>query len=228
MLYTKTISPLLHQTLKDIMNIKEFNDYILAGGTGLSLHLGHRKSDDIDVFSHLYKNFEELLPIIKKYYPHSQISDIGWGARIYVKRLEDEIKVDVCSDSADFINKPIIENGIRIASKEDIAAMKLQSITTRLVKKDFWDIEELLESFSLKQMTEFFQKRYPWNEDLKDVIIRLSETDKCDKDIDPLSFKGKNWKTIKKNIKNSLDQYLDKELNKTKIVKPNKNNGLSM
>ena len=36
------------------MQLKVLKEYRLAGGTGLSLQLGHRKSVDIDLFSETY------------------------------------------------------------------------------------------------------------------------------------------------------------------------------
>ncbi|NJK85160.1 MAG: nucleotidyl transferase AbiEii/AbiGii toxin family protein [Bacteroidales bacterium] len=60
MLYKQTISPFLKQTLTHLMNIEELNDYILVGGTALSLLLGHRKSIDIDLFRPDFKSGDEI------------------------------------------------------------------------------------------------------------------------------------------------------------------------
>ncbi|MET6999457.1 nucleotidyl transferase AbiEii/AbiGii toxin family protein [Chitinophaga defluvii] len=37
--------------LKDLMQHEEFKNFRLVGGTALSLHLGHRMSIDIDLFT---------------------------------------------------------------------------------------------------------------------------------------------------------------------------------
>lgn len=47
----QTVSPMLRASLEALMNESMFNDFVLVGGTALSLQLGHRKSVDIDLFS---------------------------------------------------------------------------------------------------------------------------------------------------------------------------------
>lgn len=46
-----TVNPLLLSTLKKLMESRLFAPFRLVGGTSLSLHLGHRQSVDIDLFS---------------------------------------------------------------------------------------------------------------------------------------------------------------------------------
>lgn len=50
-LHYNTVSPLLSEVLKSLMRANEFSDFRLVGGTALSLHLGHRMSIDIDLFT---------------------------------------------------------------------------------------------------------------------------------------------------------------------------------
>ena len=57
---------------------------------------------------------------------------------------------------------PITEEGITFLSKEDIAAMKLNAIINSGQRlKDFIDIYFLLEHFSIKDMLDFFETKYP-------------------------------------------------------------------
>lgn len=218
MLCKQTISPFLEKKLKELMLIEELNEYLLVGGTGLSLQLGHRTSDDIDLFRPDYKTGEEMLPLLRKYYPHVNISNIGFGLAMYLP-IPDSVKtlkVDICSNEP-FIRPYIIDEGIRIAHIEDIAAMKFEAITTRLEKKDFWDIAELLERYSFMQIGKFYNERYPYN-DLKDVIVRISQSSKCDEQPDPVCLNGKTWKNIKEIINKSLDKYISEEIdNKQKL-----------
>ena len=46
-----TVNPVLLSVLMDITSESLFNDYILVGGTALSLRLGLRMSVDIDLFT---------------------------------------------------------------------------------------------------------------------------------------------------------------------------------
>ena len=51
MLQEKSVGDSLWNLLKELQGSKVFDDYFLVGGTALSLQIGHRMSDDIDLFT---------------------------------------------------------------------------------------------------------------------------------------------------------------------------------
>jgi predicted nucleotidyltransferase component of viral defense system len=51
--------------LKELQSFKTFENYFLVGGTALSLQLGHRISDDIDLFTRHDINKDEILDLRK-------------------------------------------------------------------------------------------------------------------------------------------------------------------
>lgn len=51
MLHWHTVSNALKGSLLSLMHAKELQNFRLVGGTALSLHLGHRMSVDIDLFT---------------------------------------------------------------------------------------------------------------------------------------------------------------------------------
>lgn len=53
MLHYDTVKTELISVLNDLMKLPSLTDFRLVGGTALSLMRGHRKSDDIDLFTHL-------------------------------------------------------------------------------------------------------------------------------------------------------------------------------
>lgn len=72
-LHYNTVSSLLLSTLQDLMTVSVFNDFLLVGGTSLSLQLGHRQSVDIDLFTdNLYGtvNFNEIDNYLKRHYSY--------------------------------------------------------------------------------------------------------------------------------------------------------------
>ena len=212
MLHKETIPPFLGKTLDDLMKIRELSNFLLVGGTALSLLLGHRRSIDIDLFEPNYNTGAELVPILRKYYPGIRISDIGFGISMYIPIPDSDkkLKVDICSNET-FIRPYLLSDGIRIAHIEDIAAMKLEAITTRFEKKDYWDIAEILERYSLKDITEFYMERYPYN-DLADVMGRLTQYDKCNEQPDPDCLNGKTWENVKNKLSYAFDNYISQEL----------------
>jgi predicted nucleotidyltransferase component of viral defense system len=51
MLRTETVEESTLELLKNLQSEKFLNDFILVGGTALSLQLGHRMSVDLDFFT---------------------------------------------------------------------------------------------------------------------------------------------------------------------------------
>ena len=63
----------------------------------------------------------------------------------------EEVKVDFVHHDKFPMLQPIEEiNGIRLFGDEDLMAMKAAAILRRAVKKDFWDVAELLKHYSLE------------------------------------------------------------------------------
>jgi|694.fasta_scaffold02143_12 hypothetical protein len=56
MLYYETIEPELLELLNKLLDIEEFKELRLVGGTSLALQYGHRKSVDIDYFADAEQN----------------------------------------------------------------------------------------------------------------------------------------------------------------------------
>ena len=59
------------------MNIPELKDFYLVGGTALALYYGHRLSVDLDLFSTVNFNSENLLPILEKNFDGFTYSNIN-------------------------------------------------------------------------------------------------------------------------------------------------------
>ena len=58
-LYWNTVTLGLKSVIHDLMHAEQFDSFRLVGGTSLSLQLGHRMSDDIDLFTNaLYDSID--------------------------------------------------------------------------------------------------------------------------------------------------------------------------
>lgn len=62
MLYKETVSPPTLELLRSLQSNDYLGDFLLVGGTALSLYWGHRRSIDLDLFSHLSHRY----PLIGK------------------------------------------------------------------------------------------------------------------------------------------------------------------
>ncbi len=119
------------------------------------------------------------------------------GKSYFVGNNKDEmIKVDMFyTDPFVF---PIVDfNGIRLSRLEEIAAMKLEVVGHTGRKKDFWDLHELMEHYSLSDMFGFYEKRYPYNYSKDQLIKKLTDFSEADSDFEPVCLKSKHWELIK-------------------------------
>ncbi len=205
-LYYNSVTPFLLKVLKKLMTSREFAPFRLVGGTGLSLYLGHRMSIDLDLFTddeYGSINYQFIDSFLRSAYPYVDTinyPEIGNGKSYYVGKNEDEcVKLDILYTEK-FIDNGVFTDRIRIASIEEIIAMKLEVVSGGGRKKDFWDIHELMNFYSLEQMFEFHSKRYPFGHDRELLRKNFTEFSKADEDFDPICLRGKHWEIIKLDI----------------------------
>jgi predicted nucleotidyltransferase component of viral defense system len=87
-----------------------------------------------------------------------------------------------------------------MASIEDIAAMKLDAITGRGNKKDFYDLYFLLEHFSIDDLFSFYSEKYPHQTSFH-VMRSLSYFDDAEIQPNPIVFnKSLTWEIVKQKI----------------------------
>lgn len=182
-LYYHTVAPGLLSTLRKLMALPSLNDFVLVGGTNLALQRGHRVSIDIDLFSDKdYMSFDyetainELSNTFQVCEGLDNLNKQQIGYHLFVGDNEESlIKLDLWFvDPYVFPVKEV--DGIRLADIREIAAFKLMALTQRNRRqKDFWDINELLNKFTLKQLIDFAEKRYPYNFD-KAVLLESLKT----------------------------------------------------
>jgi Nucleotidyl transferase AbiEii toxin, Type IV TA system len=202
-LYYNTLKPLLLSVLKSLMAAKELDVFRLVGGTALSLYRGHRESIDIDLFSDASYDsigFSAIDIFLNKTYSYVDTNAYkvnGMGRSYYIgKNKDDCVKLDLIYTDR-FIQKYIQIDGIRLATVEDIIAMKIDVISRGGRKKDFWDIHELKDDYSIERMFAIHKERYPYTHDQIQIRSSFSDFTLADEDFDPICLKGKHWEIIK-------------------------------
>lgn len=203
-LHFETVTPLLTRILKDIMRNPIFMPFYLVGGTSLSFRLGHRKSIDIDLFTNasygsldfsVYENF--FRNNYKYYYCTDRTDLVGFGRSYYIGESENEsVKVDLYYHD-EMIDACDTVDNIRMASLDDVVAMKVDVISRIGRKKDFWDLHELLTIYTISQMLDLHQQRYEYIHDRERIIANFLNFSQADEEPDPICLKGKEWELIK-------------------------------
>ena len=202
-LHYNTTAPFLLSILKKLMGSNEFNAFRLVGGTALSLHRGHRLSIDIDLFtaaSYGSIDFDALEKYLRNNWQYIDTLDIipvGMGKSYFVGLSKDDcIKLDLYYTDG-FITDFQLIDGIRLASVDEILAMKVDVIGRGGRKKDFWDVHELMEEYTLPEMLHLHKTRYAFSHNHQQLIDKFTDFSQADNDFDPNCLRGKHWEIIK-------------------------------
>ena len=205
-LYLNTVSDLLWNSLRLLMSTEEFNSFRIVGGTSLSLQLGHRESVDIDLFTDAdygsidFSILEAKLSEIFPYVDMPSIDLVGFGKSYFIGNDENElVKLDLFYTDP-FVFPYIIEQDIRFASIEEVVAMKFEVIANGGRKKDFWDIHELLGTFTLDEMIDFYLKRNPYGFSKDELLVKVVDFSDAEDDFIPNCYREKVWELIKLDI----------------------------
>lgn len=202
-MYWNTVTPLLKEVLNNIMLSEIFQPFRLVGGTSLSLQMGHRVSIDIDLFTDATYgtiNFDALDEFFHANFAYVDTNEglpVALGKSWYVGSGEkNAIKIDIYYTDA-YIREEYEQEGIRMASREDVIAMKLETIGNGGRKKDFWDIHRLHDEFTIPEMLALYRERYPYSHTKEEILAALTNFDQAEDDFDPQCLLEKSWELIK-------------------------------
>jgi hypothetical protein len=86
--------------------------------------------------------------------------------------------------------------------------MKVQAILSRGKKKDFWDVAELLNHFSIPDFIKFHKEKYTTQNLLITVPQAITYFADAEESEDPISLKKQTWDNVKKFIGGKVSEYL--------------------
>ena len=157
MLHKKAIDPHTLGLIHKLQGDSAFKDFILVGGTALALHIGHRVSVDIDLFTRKEFPLHETTEYLEEKYGFQ----LQFSHRNTLKGIINGVFVDFIRHNYTDVEKPLSYNGLKIASKPDIAAMKVNAIISNGTRiKDFIDIYLLLQEYTFSEIIQFYKMKY--------------------------------------------------------------------
>jgi hypothetical protein len=139
-----------------------FGGCYLAGGTGLALHIGHRRSIDLDLFRQTPFDSAQF---------RSRLAGLD-GLRnveladgtVYLQL--HGVKVSVLHYPYPLLFPPAVFDGLSVADPRDIACMKLDTIGSRGARRDFVDLYAAAKAYGLPAIFDWFAAKYamaPYN-----------------------------------------------------------------
>ncbi|MBF9144331.1 nucleotidyl transferase AbiEii/AbiGii toxin family protein [Hymenobacter properus] len=178
--------------------------FVLVGGTALALHLGHRRSRDLDLFSDgptpIDGEIKDLL--ISKYEMRAdgalqrmRAQEPEWD-KAAIQGVIGQVKTDVVNYGFPLLRPAVLYPGsnIRMASLEDLGAMKLAGVVMSGERlRDFVDVAALSEKLTLNQMRQAYEGRF--NTSSSEVPRALAFHGDIDFNMKP-EMQGYRWPAI--------------------------------
>lgn len=159
--YWKALTSATRDAFRLLNGLELTKSFYLAGGTGLALHFGHRFSVDLDFFSDeataVAADQRSTLravvddPTLEIIYDKDSTFVITWrGVGISFFRL----------NLYPLVQPTFAVDDVRLASVEEIGAMKLAAIINRGTRKDMVDLYFILREVSLDSLFQVASVKY--------------------------------------------------------------------
>ena len=189
--------------------LKKFKEnFYLAGGTALALQLGHRDSIDFDFFSKKSFSTKSLTKKAEQIFQNHKVVKIQEEENTLTFIIDDTVKISFFSYPYELIEPLLDEDNFKMASLNDIGAMKLSAITSRSVLKDYVDLYFILHQMSLEELLQLTKEKFP-TLDINLILKSLVYFDDVQKE--PILFKhdeNVEFKSVKKYLSKIVTNYL--------------------
>lgn len=194
--------------IKKISKMQEIADnFYLAGGTALAIQLGHRKSDDIDLFSQRHFFVERYSHLFLTLNGKILIEEEGT-----IHALIENIKVSLLYYPYKVLLPFKTIEGLNIASIEDIACMEIVALSQRAEKKDFFDVYEILKIFKPIELKKMFIEKYGIEKiNCYHILKSFFYFDDAENSPEPVGHHGTTWDEVKAFFRNN-EKILTKDL----------------
>jgi len=154
--HSEVISPEVARTANTLANLPLLGDFYLAGGTALALHLGHRRSVDLDFFSTESFDEERLIAGLQ-----------GLPNLAVLSKSPQTVYLHISGTKVSFIGYayPLLFpcshfQGVTVADVRDIACMKLSALASRGSRRDFVDLYVVTRDYGISQILELFRQKF--------------------------------------------------------------------
>ena len=203
--HRETIAANVERTLADLERVPTVARFYLAGGTGLALHLGHRRSVDLDFF--LGENFdvEAVLQHVQQLKDFSLVSKSP--GTIYAHIHGTKVSLIAYVYPVLFPFERFLS--LRIADPRDIGCMKVSAIASRGTKRDFVDLYVLSKQYGLNQLLAWFKTKFAQtNYSMVHVLKSLTYFDEAEHDPMPDMLVPLSWEDVKQFFTSEAAQLL--------------------
>ena len=144
----KSLLPGTEAVLRQLSDEADFlSNFVMVGGSALSVRLCHRLSEDLDFFTY-YDNFDK-----KRIYEFFRGRDhrILHDAKDQIDLVYNGVKLSFFNARWSFL-KPAAIGPVNVASLPQLAAMKIHTLFVRATFRDYYDLYWLSMEMSLGEI----------------------------------------------------------------------------
>ena len=201
--HAEVISAEVRDTANRLAGMHTLSNFYLAGGTALGLHLGHRRSVDLDFFTAQAFNEGALIAALQEL-PNLSI----------LSQSEQTIYMHVAGTKVSFIgyDYPMLFpvehfEKLAVADVRDIAAMKMSALASRGSRRDFVDLYVVACQYGLRYLLELFGQKFA-KANYSTVHVRKALTYFADADKEPMPhmLSPLSWKQLKEYFLREVSQ----------------------
>ena len=173
----------------------QLRNWILAGGTGLALHKGHRLSEDLDFFRTDDLDVRELHSLLSQYDRYETLQEAEHTLTVIIRKT----KLSFFRVRDPFLFKATPYRFFRLADVRDIALMKLAAISGRGSRKDFIDLYTILrDKPALSEYFSLLPRKYtPDRINTYHILKSLTYFSDAEKEPTPRMFEPFDWEECK-------------------------------
>jgi hypothetical protein len=174
--------------------LEEFSFY-LAGGTGLALQLGHRKSFDFDFFTNRDFSADELSALIGR---HDMAAKGEIRSHGTLHCMLEGIKLSFIFYDA-ILSFPMLKfNSLDVADWRDIGAEKVRMVADRGQKKDFYDLYFSFSLLGIGPLLELSVKKFGKSVNYFHLLKGMTYFGDAEKDPEPMLLdRSVTWDEVK-------------------------------
>lgn len=188
------------RALTDAAGVASKESFYLAGGAALALWFGHRRSVDLDWFRR--RRIVDPLELARGFTDAGVAFDVTTNVKGTLHGVANGVKMSFLEYPYKMLARPTKwkEAGCALASREDLACMKLSAMADRGAKKDFIDLYFLGQEIPLARMLELYQTKYGVS-DIAHLVVALAYFDDAERQRMPQMIRKVSWTAVKAEIR---------------------------
>lgn len=192
--HRETVDARVERALGDLRQLAVLTRAYLAGGTGLALHLGHRRSVDLDFF--VSEEFDEDF-VLQKAQRLDGFSLVSKSHGTIHAQLRG-VKVSILAYDYPVLFPCRSFRGVNVADPRDIGCMKISAIASRGTRRDFVDLYTVSQQFGLEPLLGWFKKKFArTNYSTVHVLKSLAYFEEAEQDPMPDMLVPLSWDEVK-------------------------------